>query len=186
MAIAHTTETSQDELLAVAAREGDRGAYTRLVDKYRDLVIAFAFSRLHDREEAEDVAQDCFVRAYANLSSYNPNRPWVAWLMTIARNACHDRLRRKRVRNHIELNENLESGTPGPERSVLEDMDKERLISDVMTLPDAQRMPLLMHYAGGCTYHEIATALDIPYSTVVGRLAGALRSLRRKMGADSR
>src|SRR5262245_44344003 len=87
-----------DEALVAAARAGDREAFAILAAHYRDLAYAYAFARLRDREEAEDVVQETFVRAYLGLGELRGNASWEAWVMRIARNLCHDTLRRKQVR----------------------------------------------------------------------------------------
>src|SRR5688500_7502619 len=89
---------ASDEALAAGARAGGPAAFSELVDRYRDLVFAYALARLRSREEAEDVAQETFVRAFQRLDRLRWFGSWEGWLMRILRNLCHDALRRRRVR----------------------------------------------------------------------------------------
>jgi RNA polymerase sigma factor (sigma-70 family) len=80
-----TLETPSDALV-IAAQAGDRAAYAALIARYRETVFAYAFARLRDREEAEDVAQETFVRAYLGLGRLRRPETWEAWMVRIARN----------------------------------------------------------------------------------------------------
>lgn len=171
----------KDETLVAAARSGDRTAYAVLVDRYRDIAFAYAYARFHNREEAEDIAQETFVRAYLALDQFRSNACWGAWVMRILRNLCHDRLRRQRVRQTEPLNVDWQDRAKTPEIQTLENEGRRELNCAIAELPDKYRVPLVMYYATRCTYRDIALALDLPESTVTGRLAGALRLLRRRL-----
>jgi RNA polymerase sigma-70 factor (ECF subfamily) len=173
-----------DEALAAAARNGDRAAYAQLVERYRDLAYACAFALLRSREDAEDAAQEAFLRAYASLPRYDPRRCWAAWMMRIVRNLCRDVHRRRQVRVAALHSLRPDEAHPGPEAAVLEGETRRLLAAAVESLPERLRAPLLMHYGSGLTYREVAAALDLPESTVVGRLAGALRRLRRDLAKE--
>jgi RNA polymerase sigma-70 factor (ECF subfamily) len=174
-----------DEALVAAARAGDQKAFAELVERHRDLAFGYALARLRNREEAEDVAQEAFVRAYQQLGGLRWCRSWDAWLMRILRNLCHDALRRKRVRQAEPFDPDWLDGDPSPEQAVVRDERRKRLEAAVAALPEKYRTPLLMRFASGLSYREIATALGVPESTVVGRLAGALRLLRRSLGEEA-
>lgn len=173
-----------DETLAGAACRGDRAAYSALVARYREVAFAYAYARVRDREEAEDIAQEAFVRAYMSLDRFQATASWGAWLMRILRNLCNDALRRRRARPAEPLREDWLEGSPTPETVALTQERAEALRCAVDSLPEKYRIPLLMHYASRRTYREIAMALDLSESTVVGRIAGALRLLRRKIRAE--
>jgi len=185
MAAAQTTDAVTDEALAAAARMGDDAAFSALVARYRDVAFAYALARLGDRDEAEDAAQEAFVRAYLALSRFNPAASWGAWMMRILRNLCHDHLRRRRVRQtEPMIPDAWFADGSSPEAMAMAKERRRELNRAVAALPEQYRTPLLMHYASGRTYREIAVALEIPESTVVGRMAGALRILRRRLGAE--
>lgn len=173
-----------DEALAAAAKAGDRSAFSALMARYRGLAFAYARARLGSREEAEDALQDCFVRAYLSLHHYRGLRPWGAWFLAIVRNHCTDMERRKRVRVSEPLGEWQVDGAPGPEERLLAQHKEEAIRAAITALPEKLRVPLLMHYEAGQSYREIALALDIRETTLVGRLACALKTLRRRLGAE--
>jgi RNA polymerase sigma-70 factor, ECF subfamily len=178
-----TLETPSDALVA-AAHAGDRAAYAALIARYRETVFAYAFARLRDREEAEDVAQETFVRAYQGLSRLRNAETWEAWLMRIARNLCNDALRRRRVRLSEPLDVDWLDGSPSPETLALAGERRRELNRAVAALPEMLRIPILMHYASGRTYQEVALALGVPHSTVVGRIARGLSLLRRHLNVE--
>lgn len=169
-----------DERLAAAARGGDRDAYAALAERYRPLAYACAFAFLRTREDAEDAVQEAMVNAYRALGRYDPRRAWGPWLMRIVRNQCRDLCRRRRIRKSVALE--LVSAEQGPSAEMLAIAaeDQRRLQVEVAALPERLRAPILLHYAFGLTYKETALALGIPESTVVGRIAGGLRHLRRR------
>jgi RNA polymerase sigma-70 factor (ECF subfamily) len=168
-----------DEHLVTAAQSGDPEAFAALVTRYRKLVYAYAYARLGDREEAEDVAQEAFVRAYQSLPRLRLGGSWEAWMMRIVRNLCHDALRRKRLRRTepVEAAVDVPAGGADPRRV--------ELMEALGALPEKYRLPLTMHYLSGCTYRQVAVALDLPESTVVGRMAGGLRLLRTRFREEA-
>lgn len=184
MALAQTPVEVTDEALASAARTGDREAYSQLVARYRDVALAYACACLHSREEAEDAVQEAFVRAFMALDRFRVTERWGAWLMRILRNLCLDMLRRRRNRTVEFLDTDWPQDAPTPEMTALTSERRRELRAAIAALPEKFRVPLLMHYVSRRTYREIALALDLPESTVVGRLAGALRQLRRRFGEE--
>jgi len=170
-----------DESLAAAARSGDRQAFDTLVSRYRDIAFAYALTHLNSREEAEDVTQEAFVRALMALNRFRIQASWGAWLMRIVRNLCHDALRRRRVRSSVTLDDRWMDSAPTPELLTLFSERRSELLSAIEAMPEKFRIPLLMHYGARRTNKEIALALGLPESTVIGRIAGALRFLRKRM-----
>ncbi len=170
-----------DESLAAAARSGDRCAFDTLVGRYRDMAFAYSLARLNSREEAEDVTQEAFVRALIALDRFHAHASWGAWLMRIVRNLCHDSLRRRNVRSSVTLDDRWMDSAPTPEMAALFSERRTELQRAFAAMPEKFRTPMLMHYASLQSYKEIAVALSIPESTVIGRMAGALRFLRKRM-----
>ena len=181
MALAESALRTTDEALAAAAKAGDREAFESLVERYRDVVFAYAYARLRTRDEAEDIAQEAFVRALMSLSRFNVRASWAPWIMSITRNLCHDALRRKMVRGDQTPPVEWVDHRPTPELQAISKERSELLRAAVAELPEKYRTPLLMHYASKRTNKEIALALGLPVSTIIGRLAQALRLMRRKM-----
>src|SRR5262249_20233862 len=132
-----------DEALVAAARAGDCAAYSALVERYRDLAYAYAFARLRDRDEAEDVAQEAFVRAYVALDRFRMTGCWSAWLMRIVRNLCTDVLRKRRGRIGEPVEEDWLDDSPTPEMLALAGERRRELRRAVAELPEKYRLPLL-------------------------------------------
>jgi RNA polymerase sigma factor (sigma-70 family) len=185
MAMVKAPPDATDEALVSAAREGDQEAFTILVARYRDVAYAYACARLRNRSEAEDVAQEAFVRAYLALGRFRASERWTAWMMRILRNLCTDTLRKSRGRRLDPLEDDYADQGPSPEMFALAKARHQELRAALLALPEKYRIPLLMHYCARRTYREIALALELPESTIVGRLAGALRLLRRRLKHDT-
>lgn len=157
-----------------AARAGDRQAFSRLVEAYSRPVYNLTYRMLGNAEEAEDAAQETFLRAYSRLGQYDTNHKFSTWLFSIANHHCIDRLRKRRA-TYVSIDdnpvlENLEDDAPQPESSLL---DGER-IAEVQRLlasldPD-YRTPLVLHYWENLSYEEIAATLDLSIPAVKSRL----------------
>lgn len=169
-----------DEGLAMAARAGDLRAFNRLMQRYRPIAFAYANAALQNKEEAEDAVQEAFLRAFQSLSKIRVSATWGKWLMQILRNHCIDVLRRRKHTQTLPLLESLPDLSDSPEWTALSKERRERLRVAMGGLPEKYQSVLLMRYASGLTYKEIALALDVPESTVTGRIAGGLRILRER------
>ena len=181
MTLTHPPAELTDESLVAAARNGDREAFGVLIDRYRETAYAYAASLIGNREDAEDIVQEAFVRAYMALGRFRAGGRWAAWLMHIVQNLCRDSARRRAVRRTAELTPDRPDRSPTPEQQILQIEGRNVLFDRVASLPERFRVPLVMRYAHQQSYKAIALAVGIPESTVVGRLAAALRILRRQL-----
>jgi RNA polymerase sigma-70 factor (ECF subfamily) len=172
-----------DEALAAAARAGDREAYTRLMERYRRLALSYAHVRLGSAEEAEDAAQEAFVKAWQALDRYRGDCAWGGWFMAILRNHCLDVIRRDGARRFELLDVEWPDPGPSPDGALMASEDREEVARAIRTLPEKLATPLLMRYVMGRSNREVALALGMRESTVIGRVAAALRILRRRLGA---
>jgi RNA polymerase sigma-70 factor (ECF subfamily) len=173
-----------DLALLAAARSGDPAAFSTWMERRRHLAFAYACAVLGNREEAEDVVQEAFVRAVQAYQRGGRPGNWEAWLMRVLRNLCTDTLRRRRRRPTGPLDTDLLDLSPTPEMRVVDAEAEVELTQAVERLPEALRVPLLMHFGARLTYREIALALGVRESTVIGRVASALRVLRRRFGVE--
>ena len=181
--VQHQTERT-DEILASAAQAGDLDSFAILIARYREIALAYAFACLGNRDEAEDAAQEAFVRAYLSLARFRVSQVWGAWLMQILRNHCTDLKRRKRNTELSLWERELQSDSPSPEINAFTLERKNRIARAICRLPEKYRVPIAMHYLSRRTYREIALALDLPESTVTGRVAVGLRKLRQTLSED--
>ncbi len=174
----------------VAAQRGDTTAFCSLVETYQRDVYNLAYRMLGDGAEAEDAAQEAFVRAYTRLSTYQLGRSFKTWLLSIAAHYCIDRLRQRRltwlsIEQEEAPPEALASSLPGPEDSLIRseyDTIIRRLLS---TLAPDYRLPIVLRYWYDMSYEEIAEATGSTVSAIKSRLFRA-RSMLADQVAHSR
>lgn len=164
------------EELAVRAREGSRVSFDELVTRYRPRLVAFLARRLTDPADAEDVAQETFLRAYDRLAQYDPSRPFATWLFAIGKNvaANHAVARSRRAARDRDSRPASAAIEDGAGASDL--WQRARAILS----PDAYRM-LWLRYAQGLTVREIAAELDRSSVAVKVMLFRARRRLLQEI-----
>jgi RNA polymerase sigma-70 factor (ECF subfamily) len=177
-----------DEQLVTAFRGGDSSAFDALVQRWERKIQGAVYRIMGPGEDARDLTQETFLRAYRGLSTFKSEARFSSWLYQIALNLCRDRLRQKRGRTLVSL-EDLEPHqsariqTPGPSaQEVVEARDLSRLISSVMAeLPEEQREVIVLKEYQGLTFQEIANVLRVPVSTVKTRLYRGLVQMREHL-----
>jgi RNA polymerase sigma-70 factor (ECF subfamily) len=172
-----------DSALVDAARAGSHSAFETLVDRYRAPVVRLAYRLTHDADEAKDIAQDSFFRAYRRLGDFHPDRPFARWLFVIARNASLDAIRRRRRAATLLTKEDSAVLDPGPEEVALRNDEALRVHAALEALPPNYRDVLELYYLSGLRYREIATELAIPIGTVKTYISRAKRRLREELEA---
>ena len=172
------------------ARGGDQNAFGRLVVAYQTPVYNLAYRMLGNKVEAEDAAQEAFLRAYTHLRSYDPNRPFRSWLLSIASHYCIDRLRRRRI-TWLPLEDefaepyNMTGKSPNPE-AVTSQREQEEQVQDLLgTLSPTDRAAITLRYWYDCSYEEIAEMLNLTVSAVKSRLHRARRALASSIEGES-
>jgi RNA polymerase sigma-70 factor (ECF subfamily) len=176
------------------AREGDQAAFGRLVVAYQTPVYNLAYRMLGDAGEAEEAAQETFLRAYTHLRSYDPQRPFRSWLLSIGSHYCIDRLRRRRITwlsfedeiaapdGSTEFTEvRLTGNSLNPEAAVARREQAEQIQQLLATLSPTDRAAITLRYWYDCSYEEIAEALNLTVSAVKSRLHRARRALAEMM-----
>jgi RNA polymerase sigma-70 factor (ECF subfamily) len=171
-----------------AARQGDQDAFADIVYAYQDAVYNLCYRMLGERTEAEDSAQEAFLRAYLNLDRYDPARSFKTWLLSIASNYCIDRLRRRRlqwmslddepVADRIALN----SDEPEPEDETLNRERSKAIQALLNELSPEYRAAVVLRYWYDYSYAEIADIMDTTESAVKSRLFRARQALADKLG----
>jgi RNA polymerase sigma factor (sigma-70 family) len=170
-----TAEVSAEDL-AVRARDGSRGSFDELVVRYRPRLVAFLARRLADAADAEDVAQETFLRAYDHLEGYDPARPFATWLFAIGKNvAANHALARTRRHAHEQDSRPLEDTVDGAAGA----SDLWQRAAAIFP-PDTYRM-LWLCYAQGLTVREIATELGRSSVAVKVMLFRARRRLLQEV-----
>ena len=172
----------QDELSWIAAaRRGDRNAFGRLVQAYQVPVYNLAYRMLGNPTEAEDAAQETFLRAYARLNTYQPEMKFSNWILSIASHHCIDRLRRKRpVILSLESllpEQDAPDRHPGPESQTYRKQQQEEVQQLLQVLGWEERSMIVMRYWHDMSYEEIAHALRVSVGAVKSRLHRARKTL---------
>jgi RNA polymerase sigma factor (sigma-70 family) len=153
-----------DEEFVASALAGSSDAFDTLVARHHAGIFNLAFHYVRNREEANDVAQIVFMRAYQHLRSFRRNRSFTRWILTIARNASLDALRRRRRPETIELLQ--PTLLPGPEEALIQRDDAYRVRAAVDALPERFRAAITLHYFAGLNYRESAETLGVPLGTI--------------------
>jgi RNA polymerase sigma-70 factor (ECF subfamily) len=168
---------------------GDRTAFTGLVEMYQTAIFNLCYRMLGDRCEAEDAAQEAFLRAYSQLHSYDPARSFKTWLFSIAAHYCIDRLRRRRVvwlgidDEPIQYHPALRESSPGPQEMAERGERSARVQALIENLSPQDRAAVVMRYWYDLSYEEIAEATGVTVSSVKSRLHRARVALGEMMGA---
>lgn len=181
-----------DQKIVEEVLAGQQHRFAELVDRYQRPITSYVVRMLGNYEDAVDLSQDVFLKAYTALDSYKPRYPFSSWLFRIARNAAIDEIRKRRMKT-VSLDEpistddgTLERQVPdesaGPELQVLRDEYRGRIEQAIEELDDKYREPLVLRHAGGLSYDEIADALELPLGTVKTRIFRAREALRQTLG----
>lgn len=183
--------SSEDRILVERCQAGDLTAFEPLVEKYRQRVWRLAHNVLRDREEAWDVAQDAFIRAYQALPSFRGQSAFYTWLFRIVMNLAADRARQRAARGRAFGTERVpeedwervmtDQGV-APDSSAAQTEDRERIVKALDTLSDDHRTIIMLSDLEGLSYREIAEVLDVPMGTVMSRLHNARKRLRGALG----
>ena len=177
-----------DEELVEAFQRGDTAAFDVLVQRWDRKIRGAVFRLVGSQDEARDLAQEAFLKAYRAMGTFKLEARFSSWLYQIALNGARDRLRRRRTRMDVSLEtleETADRPLGRPERTALdlvESRDLSRAVaSAVAALPEDQREVVVLKEYQGLTFAEIAEALDVPLSTVKTRLYRGLGQLRLRL-----
>ncbi len=186
-------EPASDELRLVnAAREGDVGAFEELVRRYDRNVFRIAQHITQNREDAEDVVQDAFLKAFQNLKQFQGQSKFYTWLVRIAVNEALMRLRRRRPERMVSLDEDVKTEedsmprevadwSPNPEQQYNQAELKEILTKTIQGLPPSFRTVFVLRDVEGLSTEETAAALDLSIPAVKSRLLRARLQLRERL-----
>jgi len=176
MLAAQTIES--ETILTAKAQGGDREAFSQLVCSYYGAIVNVVYRMCGDAALAEDAAQDTFIKAWMNLSSFRTGTSMRSWLCRIGVNAALDALRRRRAEPADMEAVTFVDAAAGPEDRLLQKERVNAVQRAILSLTEVNRAILVLREYGGLTYVEIAAALDIPSGTVMSRLNYARTRLR--------
>jgi len=171
---------ADDALLVQRLKDGDHSAARQVTDLYLDRLVAYANRMLGDSAEAEDVAQDAFLRLWRNLDKWQPEKPLIHWLQRVTHNLCIDRIRKRRTVD-IDAIPEPEDGQPSALTMVHRAEIDQTVQAAILALPDRQRAAILFVHQEGHKNIETAEIMDISVEAVESLLARGRRSLRNSL-----
>ena len=176
-----------DEEIARKAQQGDTESFGELVERYEDKLLRYARKFLLGSDDAQDLVQDIFIKAYENLRSFDATRRFSPWIYRIAHNEFVNELKKRQARKTIftidfdTLFPNLQA-VEQADTTALERDAKEMMEKHLEKVDPKYREPLVLYYVEGLDYKEIAEILHIPVSTVGVRLSRARGILQKTAG----
>jgi RNA polymerase sigma-70 factor, ECF subfamily len=177
-----TAAASSDADLIAAHAAGDPTAFAELVRRHRDRMWAVALRTLRDPEEAADALQEAFISAFRAAASFRAESQVTTWLHRIVVNACLDRIRRRTARPTVPLPE-TGPGEPIATGDAMADRETRLVVKDALaTLPDEQRVPIVLVDVEGYSVAEVARMLGIAEGTVKSRCARGRAKLAKVLG----
>ncbi len=186
-------ELSDADLVALV-QGGDTTAFRGLVERFQGRIYAHIYGMIRNREEARDLTQESFVKAFRNIGGFRREAKFTTWLYRIASNVTIDHIRKQRRMRTTEFDERIGHADQGDEvwepdhlkRSPGRDLQRQRLYGRIMAamqkLPDDQRQVVLLREIEGFSYREIAETMGIPEGTVMSRLFYARKKLQVLLG----
>lgn len=170
------------------SRTGDRSAFDKLVELYRNKIQRLGYRMLMNKPDTEDIVQETFIRVYLNLNSYDENQKFSTWIYRICKNACIDLLRKRKP--ILSLDSPLEDGhtyyqklpiaEDSPEFIALRSEIKEQIHHALTRLPEKYRVVINLYYLEELSMQEISEELDIPVTTVKTRIHRGRELLKSK------
>ena len=175
-----------DEVLVAKTLEGNKEAFSVLVERYQKQIYSLAYRLCGDYDGARDLAQDSFLKIYESLNRFDPDRKFFSWMYRVAHNVCVNALNKKQqelvpLDNIIDFEPSLPDARTQPEVS-FEQKERQRLISQaLLELPEQFRIPLTLKYIEGFSYKEISERLQLPESTIETRLFRGRKMMQKKL-----
>ena len=181
--------SDSDEALVARAKEGDFSAFEMLFDRHRDLVYRFAYQMAPRRDDAEDIVQEVFVRAYQNIHRYRDEAKFTTWILRIATNYGTDRARMSHRRHNLEQQEasgaltwmTMGSDTEDPIQNLEQERLKELLRDAIASLPDHHRNAVTFRDIQEMEYEDIADFFNCSVGGAKLRVLRARRALRDRL-----
>jgi RNA polymerase sigma-70 factor (ECF subfamily) len=182
------TLTVEDDIAFIElAQRGDRAAFGELVRRYQKRAYAVAYGLVGNRDDALELAQESFAKAYKAMDRFETGMPFYPWLYRIVKNTCLNHLSRRKRRGETSLDGMMEDGQDfaarhdGPESIAGRAELRDRIAGAMRVLTDPHREILTLRHIEELSYAEIAGVLDVPKGTVMSRLLAARRSLREAL-----
>ena len=187
------SEPATDEVLMLRYKDGDLGAFELLIEKHQQPLFAFVYKFCSDYHQAQDLAQEVFLRIIRNAKQYEPRAKFTTYMYTLAHNVCIDYLRRMKKRRNVSLTEPVDAEgeltiedtmrdeRSNPERDLNQKGFETELQKAIKELPEEQREVFLLREQMNLPFDEIARIVGCVPSTAKSRMRYALESIRQKL-----
>lgn len=179
---------TSDSVLISSMSTGDKKAFRLLVDRHKRMAYQTALGLVGNRDDAYDISQEAFLRAYRSAGTYRPEQPFLPWFYTIIANLARTWLKRRGIAKSrtVDLDEvhYLVADEASPEEALIQREDIQRMRVAILKLPFDDREIITLYHFRNMSYEEIAELLAIPRGTVMSRLYYARKRLARLMGED--
>lgn len=184
-------EPPTDEALVSATLEGDPDSFRELVERYQNRLVSYLYRRLRNLDEAQEVAQEVFLKIYQALDRFDPKYRFSTWIFRVAQNAAIDLMRKRRLklvpltRQDDEDDETRDWDLPSPERDAYGDLRNvergEAIQEAIEDLPEEYRELIVLRHFGDLSYDEIATSQEMPLGTVKNKLFRGRQMLKETL-----
>jgi len=179
-------EKYSDEVLVQKCLEGDRGAFAEIVRRYQKQIYSLAYRLTNHMEDAQDLAQEIFIKLYQVLDKYDTQKPFFPWMYKVATNVCYTLLR-KRPADEVPLEKVIEFGpivlqSQNQPEERYEAKEMQLLVQQAIAqLPEKYRIPLVLRYLEEFSYRQIAEIMDLPLTTIETRLYQGKALLQKRL-----
>lgn len=180
-----------DSTLINQAKSGDAQAYDKLLNKYRNSVYNLVYRMVRDIEEAEDLTQEAFIKAFNSLTQFNEDYAFSTWLYKIATNNCIDFFRKRKLQTlsldkpiqykDSEIHQEIPDPELNPEKSILASERSSIIREAIETLPEKYYTAIVLRHTEEKSYEEIAEILRLPIGTVKARIFRAREMLNKAL-----
>lgn len=169
-----------DEKLIEMVKNGDSESFAPLIERYKMAIYRLVYQMVHNRDDAEDLVQETFIKAYQGIKTFKSGYKFLPWLFRIATNHTLNFIKKERKVDvqPLEWAQNYKDDKGDPVQIIKEKMLKEKIAKAMEQLPEDYRVILILRVEEQLSYAEISQALGIPVGTVMSRLARARQQLR--------
>lgn len=182
---------SSESKLVQAVLKGDKAAFAEIVNLYQEKLYSISFRMLYNKQEAEDVVQDTFLRVYKNLTKYDHHMKFSTWIYRIATNLCIDRLRKRKPNYSLDAESSEREGLDGysmipsdhrtPESELILTETQKIIHQAIESLPVKYKSVMILRYLQDLSLQEIGEILDMPITTIKTRVHRGREFLRKKL-----
>lgn len=177
--------------LVKKAKEGDSKAYDQLTLLYKDVVYSIVYRMVHNKQEAEDLTQEAFIKAYKSINSFNEEYAFSTWLFKIATNNCIDFFRKRKLKTYSmdetvkykddEFKQEYATDDPDIEHDLVADERTQIIRTAIEQLPKKYRIVIELRHTKEHSYEQIAEELDLPLGTIKARIFRAREMLNKSL-----